>query len=120
MSKENIWSEIRTDYTEEETGLTHVDAWINPDDDEDGKTIAVIDCFGKVTYKDERAKSDKYAQEEILDAIRRIEDERAEVVDKLIEELKKDFREGDYTVIDEILVHNVSMKVLKASLPEEE
>ena len=119
MEKENIWSEIRTDYTDEETGLTHVDAWINPDDDEDGKTIAVIDCFGVTTYKDERAKADKYAQEEIQDAIRRIEDERAEVVDKLIERLKQDFREGDYTVIDEILVHNVTMKVLRNSLPED-
>lgn len=120
MEKENIWSEIRTDYTDEETGLTHVDAWDTPDEDDNGTTIAVIDCFGVTTYKDERAKTDKYAQEEILDAIRRIEDERAEVVDKLIEELKKDFRNGDYTVIDEILVHNVSMKILKASLPEED
>lgn len=119
MKKENIWSEISTNYTDEETGLTHVDAWINPDDDENGATIATINCFGITTYKDERAKTDKYAQEEIQDAIRRIDDERAEVVNKLIEQLKEDFRNDDYTVIDEILVHNVSMKVLKASLPEE-
>lgn len=120
MKKEkNIWSEIRTNYTEEETNITMVDAWTTPDEDDNGATIATIDCFGNVTYKDERAKSDKYAQEEIQAAIRRIEDERHELVDKVIERLKQDFREGDYTVIDEILVHNVSMSVLKNSLPEE-
>jgi hypothetical protein len=119
MGKENIWSEIRTNYTDEETGLTHVDAWINPDDDEDGKTIAVIDDHGNTTYKDERAKTDKYAQEMITEAITRIDDERHELVDKVIEKLKQDFRDGDYTVIDEILVHNVSMNVLRNSLPED-
>lgn len=115
----NIWSEIRTDHTDEETGITYVDAWIKPDDDEDGRVIATIDDKGNVTYLDERAKTDKYAQEEIRAAFQRIEDERHELVDKVIEELKKDFLLGDYTVIDEILVYNVSTKVLKASLPEE-
>ena len=112
----NIWSEIKTGYTDDETGITTVDAWITGNDDEDGKVIATIDDKGNVTYIDERAKSDAYAQEEIQAAIQKIEDERHEVVDKLIESLKQDFRDGDFTVIDEILVYNVSLKVLKASL----
>lgn len=119
MKKENIWSEILTNYTDEETGLTHVDAWDTPDEDDNGKTIAIIDCFGVVKYKDERAKVDEYAQEEIQEAIIRIEGERHELVDKVIEKLKQDFMDGDYTVIDEILVHNVSMSVLRNSLPED-
>jgi hypothetical protein len=118
MEKENIWSEIRSDYTSDE-GLTHIDAWVNPDDDEDGRTIAYIDERGAVIYNDERAKTDKYAQEMITEAITRIDDERHELVDKVIEKLKQDFRDGDYTVIDEILVHNVSMSVLRNSLPED-
>lgn len=117
--EKRIWSEIRSDYTEDETGITHIDAWVSPDDDEDGRTIATIDDHGNTTYIDERAKSDKFAQEVIQEAIRRIDDERHELVDKVIERLKQDFREGDYTVIDEILVHNVSMNVLRNSLPEE-
>jgi len=115
---ENIWSEIKADHTDEDLGITHVDAWTSPDDDENGTIIATIDDKGNITYKDERAKSDKYAQEIIQEAIIRIDDERHELVDKVIEVLKKDFLDGDYTVIDEILVHNVSVKVLRASLPE--
>lgn len=118
-NEERIWGEIRSDYTEDETGITHIDAWVTGDDDEEGKTIATIDDFGNVKYVDERAKSDQYAQEVIQEKIREKEDERHELVDQVIEQLKKDFAVGDYTVIDEILVHNVSMKVLRASLPEE-
>jgi hypothetical protein len=119
FKNENIWSEIKADHTDEETGLTHVDAWDTPDEDDNGKTIAWIDERGTVTYNDERAKTDKYAQEIITEAIIRIDDERHELVDKVIEKLKQDFRDGDYTVIDEILVHNVSMSVLRNSLPED-
>jgi len=115
----SIWNEIRTNYTEDETNITYVDAWLSDDDDENGTSIATIDDKGNVTYIDERAKSDKYAQEEIQAAVQRIEDARHELVDKVIERLKKDFLEEDYTVIDEILVHNVSTEVLKNSLPEE-
>lgn len=117
--EKSIWAEIRTNYTEDETNITYVDSWLTAKDDEDGKIIATIDDKGNVTYIDERAKSDKYAQEEIQAAVQRIEDARHELVDKVIERLKKDFLEEDYTVIDEILVHNVSTEVLKNSLPEE-
>ena len=119
FKNENIWAEIKADHTDEETGITYVDAWTSPDDDEDGCVIATIDDKGFTTYIDERAKTDKYAQEIIQEAMIRIDDERHELVDKVIERLKQDFREGDYTVIDEILVHNVSMRILRASLPEE-
>jgi len=115
----NIWAEIRTNYVDEETGITHVDAWTKPDDDENGTVIATIDDKGNVTYKDERAKADKYAQEEIQAAIQRIEDARHELVDKVIERLKLDFLQEDYTVIDELLVHNVSMSALRNVLPED-
>jgi hypothetical protein len=114
----NIWKEIKAEHTDEETGITSVDAWTSPDDNENGAVIVTIDDKGNPTYLDERAKSDKYAQEVIQEAIKEIEDERHKVVDAVIEQLKQDFLNEDYTVIDEILVHNVSMRVLKASLPE--
>lgn len=115
----SIWSEVKADFTDEETGITSVDAYLTDDENEGGTVIATIDDKGNVTYNDVRAKGDTYAQEIIQEAMRKIEDERHDVVDKVIEALKKDFENGDYTVIDELLVHNVSMKVLRASLPED-
>jgi N-methylhydantoinase B/oxoprolinase/acetone carboxylase alpha subunit len=119
FKNENIWAEIKADHRDEETGITYVDAWITGNDDEEGKVIATIDDYGNATYVDERAKSDKYAQEVIQEARARVDDERHKLVDKVIEQLKDDFKHGDYTSIDEILIYNVSTKVLRASLPEE-
>ncbi len=68
---EYIWSDIRTDF--EDNGIIHVDAWVHSDDDEEGKVIATINTETKeVDYKDERAKTDIYAQEmidEVLDGL---------------------------------------------------
>ena len=119
MTMKNIWQEIRTNYTEPETNITKVDAYLTGDDNENGNVIATIDDKGVATYIDERAKSDKYAQEEIQAAIQKITDERHELVDKVIERLKQDFLEEDYTVIDELLLYNVSTSALKNVLPEE-
>lgn len=119
-NEKRIWSEIRTNNIDEETGITTVDAWLTGNDNEEGCVIATIDDKGFQTYIDFRAKSDKIAQEVIQEAVERISNERHTLVDKVIERLKQDFLEGDFTVIDEILVHNVSMAVLRGSLPDEE
>lgn len=58
---ESIWSEIHFDYVDND--IMHVDAWINKDVDEEGKTIAKIHPNKNVEYLDERAKTDAYAQE---------------------------------------------------------
>jgi hypothetical protein len=61
---ENIWSEIRSGFEDE--GILYIDAWVSPDDNEEGKVIATIDLeTGVVSYRDDRAKTDKYAQEMI-------------------------------------------------------
>jgi hypothetical protein len=66
---EPIWSEIKSDYVDEETNETYIDAWVSPDD-EDGRTIAIINNnTGEVIYKDERAKTDYLAQEVINDVL---------------------------------------------------
>ena len=44
--------------------------------------------------------------------------EKQELVDAVIEQLKKDFDMGDYTVLDELLGY-IPKKVLLQSLPEE-
>jgi hypothetical protein len=65
----SIWSEIRSDYVDEETNETYIDAWVSPDD-EDGRSIAIINNnTGEVIYKDERAKTDYLAQEVINEVL---------------------------------------------------
>lgn len=48
-----------------------------------------------------------------------VSDKKQKVIDAVIEELKKDFSNGDYTVIDEILSH-VPKRILIQSLDESE
>lgn len=65
---ESIWSQISNDF--EDNGFVHIDAWTTEDDNEEGKVIAKIDMItAEVTYIDERAKTDKNAQEAINEAI---------------------------------------------------
>lgn len=65
---ENIWGEIRNEF--EENDLVHIDAWVTANDNEEGKVIALVNSStGDVTYKDERAKTDTYAQEMIQEIL---------------------------------------------------
>jgi hypothetical protein len=88
--KDNIWSEIRSNFEDE--GIIHIDAWVSPDDDEEGKVIATIDIKTKtVTYRDDRAKTDAYAQETIALALKDINlpEEDANFAQFMVE-MKKD------------------------------
>lgn len=113
-----IWSEIRNEYTESDTGITKIDAWVTEDDDENGKTIAEIDLEGKVKYKDRRAKTNKYAQELIQQVVEERENRKQKLVDEVIEQLKRDIQMGDDTILDELL-KRLPSKTLLHSLPEE-
>jgi hypothetical protein len=71
MNMENIWSEIRSGFEDE--GVLYIDAWVSPDDNEEGKVIATINLeTGRVSYRDDRAKTDAYAQEVISLALQTI------------------------------------------------
>jgi len=71
----SIWSEIRSEF--EDNFERYIDAWTTPDDNEVGRVIAKINTQTKeITYLDERAKSDKYAQEVINDTIKEIREEQ--------------------------------------------
>lgn len=63
------WTEIRCDFFDEEEQTWLVDAWQTGDDDEEGVVIAKITEDGNVTYLDDEAKEDKYAQEVINDMV---------------------------------------------------
>lgn len=66
----NIWGEIRNDFEMDE--LIFIDAWETENDNEEGKVIAKVTKDGEVTYLDDRAIKDTYAQEMITDAIKRM------------------------------------------------
>lgn len=69
MAKNSIWSEIRNNYEDE--GIVYIDAWLTDDDMEDGKIIATVNPkTSEVIYKDERAKTDVYAQEMINEVLK--------------------------------------------------
>lgn len=114
----STWLKIRSRFTGEEIGITTIYACLTEDENEEGEAIALVGDFGVVVYLDKRAKTDVKAQEVIKETVERIKANRQQLVDELIEVLKEDFRSGDYTVIDSLLVNNVSLKVLKDSLPE--
>jgi len=66
---QNIWGEIRDEH--EEDDIVFIDAWVTPDDNEEGKTIAKVNKVTKeIQYIDVRARTDKYAQEMIKEVLR--------------------------------------------------
>ncbi len=72
MSK---WAEIRNDYYDDIEKTVDIDAWEKEyDDNNDGTVIATVNYQTKeVTYLDEDAKTDDYAQEVIQDTLKSIE-----------------------------------------------
>jgi hypothetical protein len=73
---ERHWNEIRCDYNNGE-GFWTVDAWVNDDDNEEGKVIAVIEETSKhVYYIDPLARWDSYAQEVIQTKLRRLKSKK--------------------------------------------
>ena len=106
---ENIWGEIRWDYLDD---IISIDAWLTDDDMEEGKVIAEIEADGEIIYKDERARTDSYAQELIQEAHFQM------LLDRVITGIKSDFEMGDVTAVEE-LIAELPVKNLIAYLPEE-
>lgn len=66
-----IWSQINSDH--EDDDKIFIDAWLSDDDNENGVVIAKVDInTNEVIYFDERAKTDKYAQEVITECFKRL------------------------------------------------
>ena len=66
------WSEIRSDHVDDDN-VVHIDAWISEDDNEGGKTIALVKPDKTIVYLDDRAKTDTYAQEVISEVLQTYE-----------------------------------------------
>ncbi len=83
MRKEPVWSEIRSEFINEE-GFLCIDAWKTANDEEEGKVIAYIDTLGgRVIYVDPMARIDENAQEIILAKSREYQKEHPFNVDEL-------------------------------------
>jgi hypothetical protein len=107
----SIWGEIRNDFIDDD-GIAHIDAYLTDDDMEEGKVIAEIEADGEVIYKDDRAKTDAYAQEIIQEAHFQM------LLDRVITGIKSDFEMGDVTAVEE-LIGELPIKNLIGYLPEE-
>jgi len=108
--KENIWGEIRWDYLDD---IISIDAWLTDDDMEEGKVIAEVEADGEVKFKDERAKTDRYAMEIITEAREQM------LLDRVVSRIELDLEQGDVSAIDELLAH-VPKENLIQYLPEDQ
>lgn len=124
---DNIFEEVRTDYTDE-NGNISIDAYYPAkgvsDDEDSGKVVALVTPDGEVIdgqHPEFVTKAERNCPL-VLEAIKRAkldqEEIKQELVDKVIERLKEDFASHDYTVLDELLKF-IPTKNLEASLPEE-
>lgn len=83
MRKEPVWSEVRSEFINEE-GFLCIDAWKTANDEEEGKVIAYVDTLGgRVIYVDPMARIDENAQEIILAKSREYQKEHPFNVDEL-------------------------------------
>ena len=104
-----IFTEVIFDYTDEETGNIAIDAYPNTDpSSENGKTVAWACPDGKIVpgSNPEVRASDlecSLVKSAIVEAVAEQEVRKQKLVDDVIDELKEQFRNGDYTVLDELL-----------------
>jgi len=116
-------AEVRNDYREDETGMYMIDVYLTGDDDEEGFSVAKVDENGNVECVEwkQLSRISGYDITPIYEAINEAKNKQAEIkqklIDKCLEEIKKDVLSGDLTAIDELLKF-VPTKNLQSYLPE--
>lgn len=123
MSKKQKFVEVRIDYTDPETKEICIDAYPSDDDNVSGRTVARVSLDGEVIpgTNSEIEKDDlecSLVQEMIKEAKEEQANRKQELIDKVLDEIKRDVEKGDVTAIDELLKF-CPAKNLKAYLPEE-
>jgi hypothetical protein len=118
--------EVRCDYREPDTNKYYIDGWDSDDDEAEGVSIATVDEDGVVEWliafsigiivNKETLHSNVF--EAIEEAKEKQREHKQELVDKCIEEIKRDVANGDVTAIDELLMF-LPAKYLKGYLPED-
>ena len=123
MSELKSIAEVRNDYREDDTGKYFIDVYLTGNDNEEGFVAAEVDADGKVEGRPNIFPS-MYGvyditpiEEAIKEAQEKQEEIKQELIDKCLEEIKKDVAKGDVTAIDELLKF-VPTKNLQGYLPE--
>ena len=120
--------EVKNDYYEEGDdradgiGARYIDTYISDDDEDAGISVATINDDGVVVFHNGFIKPNPEIHQNVLESIAEAKNmamkAKQELVDKCIEQIKKDVNGGDVTALDEMLML-VSKKILKAYLPED-
>ncbi len=123
---EQIFEEVRTDYVDE-NGNISIDAYLpskrKSDDEDSGRVIGLVTPDGTLIdgqhpqYVTKAMRECPLVVNAIKEARERQEDIKQELIDKVLEEIKKDVETGDVTAIDELL-KCCPVKNLQAYLPE--
>ncbi len=116
------FAEVLSDYTDPDGNIS-IDAYPDFDENsENGRTVALVSPDGEVIKgTNPTIEADDLecllVKDAIAEAIQRQHEIKQELVDKALEQIKKDVATGDLTAIDELLMF-VPTKNLKGFLPE--
>jgi hypothetical protein len=123
MKTKQKFVEVHSDYQDPETGNIAIDAYLTNDDETPGRTVCWVSPDGEI-IKGTNPTCEKddlecpLVQEAIAEARVSQEEDKQKLVDDVIDDLKEQFKHGDYTVLDELLRFIPSKNLIQA-LPEE-
>lgn len=90
---ESIFAEIRSDYTDD-NGVTHIDGWRTPDDEEGGETIAFV-IKGEVYYRDPELQFDPLVKEVVAEVKEEHQKLKDELKSQICQKIQDVFYNGD-------------------------
>ncbi len=119
-----IFIEVKTDYTDPDTGNITIDCYTDDDDNSDtARVVAEVTIDGEVIRGTNPTITEADFQDPlVIEAIEEVKEEqkaiKQAVIDLVLERIKEDVRVGDMTAIDELLMF-CPAKNLKGYLPED-
>lgn len=120
MAEMKTIAEVRNDYRDDDIGKYSIDVYLTESDDEEGFVVALVDADGIVEWK-QLSRLDGYDMTPVHEAVKEAQEKQEEIkqelIDKCLEEIRKDVAKGDVTAIDELLKFTPT-KCLQGYLPE--
>lgn len=109
-NEDQIFAEVLTDYTDDETGKISIDCYPDTDpNSENARTVAWITIDGNIVRgtNPEITEADFHCPL-VIKAIAEVQEEqkahKQKLIDECLEKIKKDCADGDVTAIDELLM----------------
>jgi len=125
MKNKNKFAYVKYDYREHSTGEIAIDAYpTKRQNDDNGRVVAWVTPDGVVNKgTSPLCEPDDLECPNVQAAIQKAKDKQEDIkqrlADEVLEELKKDMKHGDYTVLDELLKLIPTSNLIQ-SLPEEQ